>query len=196
MAPGETDPFDLFKRRSLPDEIAVMRAAHPRPTWATHDNLGAMAAFWLERHAMFRELGAAVAKGTLDFREGRIAADPYFRWFAPRINMFLNELHGHHAIEDQHYFPVFQAADARLAKGFEILDADHHVIDGLIHEIAANGQGLQKALYGGGDAARAGDTLAGVLDRALVGLVRHLDDEEDIVIPLILERTEAKLGVR
>ena len=47
-----------------------------------------------------------------------------------RIGGFLiNELHGHHHIEDAHYFPVLAQAEARLARGFELLDADHHALD-------------------------------------------------------------------
>ncbi|WP_108660879.1 hemerythrin domain-containing protein [Acuticoccus kandeliae] len=189
------DAFELFERTTLPDEVAVLRALYPREVWPDHRNLGAMASFWLERHAMFRDLGAALASGTAEFRDGHLEANGFLRWFAPRINMFLNELHGHHAVEDHHYFPVFRAADARLVRGFEILDADHHLIDALIHEIADRGQALYTALQARGDAGRASDALCTTLDRTLKGLLQHLGDEEEMVIPLILDRTEAKLGI-
>ena len=41
----------------------------------------------------------------------------------------------------------------------------------------------------------AGDAYAAANDALLRQLQRHLADEEDLIIPLILDRTEAGLGV-
>jgi len=189
------DPFALFVRDALPDEIAVLRRAHPRPTWPAHPNLGAMAAFWLQRHGLFRALGTALAEGGERLREGEVGAREFWPWFAPRVSTYLGELHTHHHVEDHHYFPIFRAADARLARGFDLLDADHGALDGLIQETAREANALFAALQGPGDPVRAGDSLADRLSRMLAGLTRHLDDEEDLVVPLILERGEDALGV-
>lgn len=144
---------------------------------------------------MFRDLGGAITGAADQLRDGQIEAHAFMGWFAPRINFFLNELHTHHGVEDEHYFPLFRAADHRLGRGFDILDADHHVIDGLIHELAADANALAAALKGTGEIARAAETLAARLHKTLGGLIRHLDDEEEIIIPLILDRTEGVLGV-
>ena len=42
---------------------------------------------------------------------------------------------------------------------------------------------------------RAGDAYSEAQDALLRQLRRRLDDEEDLIIPLILDRTEAGLGV-
>ncbi len=42
---------------------------------------------------------------------------------------------------------------------------------------------------------RSADHYANVSDHLLGGLIRHLDDEEDLIIPLILDRSEEKLGL-
>jgi len=42
---------------------------------------------------------------------------------------------------------------------------------------------------------RASDAYAGVNARLLKILTRHLADEEDLIVPLILERGERELGV-
>ena len=47
----------------------------------------------------------------------------YRAWFPPRLQFFLQQLNAHHQIEDLHYFPVFQAAEARLAHGFDVLES-------------------------------------------------------------------------
>ena len=83
----------------------------------------------------------------------------------------------------------------RLGQGFDILDADHHTLDALIHDLAAAGTTLQRGLKGSGDLKGASAALAERLAHASVGLVRHLDDEEDIIVPLILDRTEGRLGL-
>jgi len=188
-------PLDLFARTGLPDEIALLRAAHPRETWQGHVRLGTTARFWLERHRMFRDLGDQLGAGAGALAAGTVDGRRFMTWFAPRIRLYLGELHGHHTVEDHHYFPVFRAADPRLARGFEILDADHHAIDGLIHELADGAGALMEALRGRGETARAVETLTLTLGRSLSGIARHLDDEEDLVVPLILERTEEGLGI-
>lgn len=185
---------DLLQRSGLPDDLRLLVARYPRETWREHRNLGDTARFWLERHGMFRELGAAIADGATDFREERTKARPFIQWLAPRFNFFLSELHMHHNVEDHHYFPRFRAADARLARGFDILDADHVTIDRNIHELAEAGMTLDKAIRDGGDLKGPAAALGERLDATLAMLIRHLDDEEDIVVPLILDRAEA--GIR
>ena len=44
-------------------------------------------------------------------------------------------------------------------------------------------------------AQRCGDDYAAASGALLKGLIRHLDDEEDLIVPLILDRGEEALGV-
>lgn len=185
----------LFERPPFGNEIAHLRALHPRATWRGHIHLGPLARFWLQRHAAFRTLAAALAQGADGLREGHVDSGGFLPWFAPRCETFLRELHGHHTVEDLHLFPLLRAADRRLDRGFDILDADHHEIDRLLHDLAQAHAGLCEAFAGRGEPASAGALLSERLQRTLVGLGRHLDDEEDLVIPLILERSEEDLGV-
>src|SRR5205085_9486436 len=96
--------------------------------WSGHANLGAMAQFWLQRHAMFREIGASLDAATAAFRDGTATAADFRAFFPPRLQFFLQQLNAHHQIEDLHYFPVFQAAEARLSHGFDVLESDHKII--------------------------------------------------------------------
>ena len=165
-----------------------------------HANLGATARFWLGRHDMFRELGTALTAGLADHREGRVDVFAFRGWFAPRLSFFLQNLEGHHQIEDQHYFPVFQAAERSLAHGFDLLENDHLVIhdDLLSTAETANGFLVAEAQSEGqaGDAVRrAADAYGDASERLLRRLVRHLEDEEDLIIPLILDRGEPAIGI-
>lgn len=113
----------------------------------------------------------------------------------------LGGLGGHHRIEDHHYFPMFQRIEPRLARGFEILDADHHMIHDAIDQFATTAQNFLRRIGQTegpmtSDARYSADEMAGVADRFGRILRQHLADEEDLVIPLIIERaqTDAEFG--
>lgn len=126
MAANET--LELERRVGLPDDLRYLVGKYPREAWQGHANIGGMASMWLQRHDMFRELGGVLTGAIADYREGKATATEFAHFFAPRLQFFLGQLDGHHNVEDQHYFPVFAAAESRLKRGFDILDADHHVI--------------------------------------------------------------------
>ncbi|MEF2550998.1 hemerythrin domain-containing protein [Aurantimonas sp. A2-1-M11] len=192
--------FELDTRTGMPADLMHLLEKYPREVWTGHRNLGATARFWLQRHDMFRELGEAMQDALLQHREGQVPLDPFRRWFAPRLQFFLTQLEEHHQIEDHHYFPVFVRAESRLAPGFELLENDHEVIhEDLMTVVAAANRFLAEETGGGAtppDAARwAGDAYADASGRLLDRLVRHLADEEDLIIPLILDRGEAAIGI-
>lgn len=188
-----SDPaLDLDRRSGWPADLRFLLEKYPREVWPTHPNLGQTLRFWLARHDMFRDLGAALGQGVAAFREGRVGAGDFGRWFAPRLDFFLTELEGHHHIEDAHYFPAFLAAERRLARGFEALEGDHDVIDADLTAVAGAGAGFAQALARG-TAAREADAYAREADRLLKRLLSHLRDEEDLVAPLALDRGEAAL---
>ena len=63
-------------------------------------------------------------------------------------------------------------------------------------QTADTANALLRALAGDADALRrCGDDYAAASGALLKGLIRHLDDEEDLIVPLILDRGEAALGV-
>lgn len=189
------DPtLDLDTRTGWPADLRVLLDTYPRAVWPGHPNLGETAKFWLARHDMFRDLGGALGQATHAFREGEVAAQAYRGWFLPRIRLFLGELDAHHRIEDHAYFPVFRAADARLARGFDVLEEDHETIHHALERAAEHARALQAATDS--DALRrAADAYADESERLLAALGRHLADEEDLIVPMILERTEAGLGL-
>ena len=190
-----TADLALDSRAGWPADLRHLIDRYPSEVWTGHANLGSMAQFWLQRHDMFREISHALEQATAAFRDGTATAQDFRAWFPPRLQFLLQQLHAHHQIEDVHYFPVFQAAEARLARGFTVLEADHRVI----HEAIAGAVTTANAFLGGsGDAGaqrRAGDRYACSSDALLSKLARHLRDEEDLIIPLILDRGEPALGI-
>ncbi|EAR49865.1 hypothetical protein OG2516_14331 [Oceanicola granulosus HTCC2516] len=181
----DDDGLDLAAREGLPEALRVLLAAYPREGWAADPNFRGLVEFWLERHMMFREALAAMSADAEQALDG--ALDP--RRFAARLSrtggMFVQGLHGHHQIEDVHYFPVLQRQDARVASGFDILDRDHHALDDHLASFveAANGaiRAPESTFRDGAGAFHAElARLTGLLDR-------HLVDEEELVVPVILK---------
>ena len=179
---------------ALGDELRVLARRHPRETWTAHANLGETARFWLRRHALFRQLDGIIRDGAEAALDGRTEAAEFKPRLARHLGWYLRQLEEHHWVEDHHYFPVFRRAEPRLAAGFELLERDHDAIHAAIGGIIERANAVL-AQQGAGGAAFRSD-LARFRDAHVdLGreLGRHLDDEEDLVIPLILERGEPSL---
>lgn len=193
---NDTEILDLARRSGWPEDLRVLIARFPREQWEGHANLGAMARFWLSRHAMFRELSGNIGEIAANFQSGAIPAAEFPRQLVPRLQFLLSQLDVHHQIEDLHYFPIFRAAETRLSRGFDVLEGDHHAIHADMAATAETANALLRALAGGKDALkRPADDYAQASGTLIKGLIRHLDDEEDLIVPLILERGEHALGV-
>ena len=192
---GDIENLALASRSGWPEDLRVLIARFPREQWDGHANLGAMARFWLSRHAMFRELSGNIEQVTADFQTGALAAADFPRQLVPRLQFLLQQLGVHHQIEDLHYFPIFRAAEERLARGFDVLENDHHAIHADMAATADATNALLRALAEKADVRAPGEFYAKASGALLKGLIRHLDDEEDLIVPLILDRGEAALGV-
>jgi hypothetical protein len=155
-----------------------------------------MADFWLQIHDGLRRQGGQLKQAADAYGRGEWPAGADFpAVFAPRFNQFMGRLNGHHQIEDSAYFPRFRALDPRMGAGFAILEADHRLIHGQVVASVGAARALLQALTQGGDAQRrAADAYSGATDRLLDLLGRHLADEEDLVIPALLEHGERSLA--
>ena len=182
---------ELGRRTGLPDALRLLLAEYPRDIWESHRNFDGLTRFWLQRHMMFRDGLARLQAEAEGFLDGRSDARGYAQRTARLAGFVLNELHGHHQIEDVHYFPLLARLEPRLAPGFELLDRDHQALDGHLHGLAGAAQVVLDAVVAGPGAAGQGAAeAAGALHARLAGferfLDRHLIDEEELVVPVIL----------
>jgi len=170
--------LNLETRTGLPDALRVLVEAYPREVWETHANFGQLVQFWMQRHMMFRQLVGILSDDATRRANGAMSFDDY----APRLThyagMLLHELHGHHHIEDQHYFPQLVTLDTRIERGFDLLETDHQAMDGELHDMASSANEVLQ----GGEVGSFHDRLA----RFSTLLERHLTDEEEIIVPVIL----------
>ncbi len=181
------DPeLPLDHRAGLPAELQVLLADYPRDSWRAHPDFNGLVAFWLDRHLAFRSLLAQLQSDAEQAIGGLVAADRYKPRLMQLGSTFLNDLMGHHQIEDDAYFPQLAKMEPRLIRGFDMLDQDHHALHDLLDQFASGANAVlqakdEPALHNA--AGRFRDDLAG-LDRLLI---RHLTDEEDLVLPVVLK---------
>lgn len=174
---------DLATRTGLPEALRVLVEKYPREGWEAHPEFNALTRFWLDRHLMFRDLQGRLIAETQGFLDRRVEPAIYGGRLVRLAGQFINDLHGHHQIEDHSYFPILAEQDARLVAGFELLERDHQAIDPLLHQMVDHAN----ALLGDIGEARKAERLLGDFTEFARLLDRHLIDEEELVVPVILE---------
>jgi hemerythrin-like domain-containing protein len=184
---------DIDQRTGWPDELCVVLNEFPRDTWPK--TRSSMARFWIDKHNYLRRQSDALQSANQDYRAERTAPAQFGNWIAPRLQGFLSELHGHHQIEDFHYFPAFRSAEPRLTAGFDVLGSDHELIHQGIAAIVESINGFLAAIQS--DSAENTDAHRHAADRYIKAsetlhqrLNRHLADEEDLIIPLMIRQDE------
>lgn len=184
------DELGLLARDGLPAHLRVLADRYPRERWEAHNNFNNLTQFWLGRHLMFRQAHAQLRDQTQGFLDRRSDTRAYLTQVSRIGGFLINELHTHHGIEDAHYFPLLAANDPSLEAAFALLDSDHHDMDQLLASLTTSANAL---LQGGGKPRQADAFLTAVTDFGGF-LDRHLVDEEEIVVPVILEYGSAGLG--
>lgn len=183
----------LETRNGLPDALRVLLDDYPREGWETHDGFGGLIRFWLDRHLMFRRLLDTM---TTDVEAALESQDDPGR-FAARLSrfgsLFLGELHGHHTIEDVHYFPQLVGLEPTIDRGFKLLDADHKALDGHLNGFADDANAVLSKMANDIDWRSEAETLRLGLSDFGRFLDRHLVDEEDLIVPVLLKHTPAGL---
>ncbi len=154
---------------------------------------GGAAAFWLEVHEHLRRDAAGLEAAGNDYLGGRSTPAQLAVIAAPRLHGLIAAMHGHHQIEDFHYFPAFRQAEPRLSTGFDRLESEHASLSRSVEAaLAALGELRASTELSAEPTAAATQQLAAqryieaaaALCRELEG---HLSDEENLVVPLLLE---------
>jgi 8-oxo-dGTP diphosphatase len=149
--------------------VARVRRLAMRVAWRKHPNIGGPASTLLAIHDQFR-----VASERLALLVDRGAAAD-LAWVARAFTPLAQTLHHHHHAEEAMLFPMVRE---RTGVAPEQLVLDH---EALMNAIAA----VDESLSAGADKPRAKAAVA----RFQEILVAHLDREESLVIPVLLEMT-------
>jgi hemerythrin HHE cation binding domain-containing protein len=129
-----------------------------------------------------------------DYRHARLSPAQLAVVVAPRLRGLIAAMQGHHQIEDFEYFPDFRRAEPRLAAGFDRLEREHAGLSRSVDAALATLAELHAAAERAAEPASAAAlNLAArrYVDAAATlsaDLLRHLHDEENLVVPLLLGR--------
>ncbi|WP_103258276.1 hemerythrin domain-containing protein [Tabrizicola aquatica] len=185
--PPARDPALLLEHRAaLPDEFCLILADLPRAEWAAHPDFNGLAAFWLDRHLAFRRMLDALGTEARARIDGALSAETYAARLSRLGSRLLGDLMGHHQIEDDVYFPELARLEPQIARGFEMLDADHHALHGLIDRFVTGANAVLAATRDAPQREATGRFLADLAGFDHL-LARHLADEEDLVLPVVLK---------
>ncbi|KCV81689.1 hemerythrin HHE cation binding domain-containing protein [Actibacterium atlanticum] len=181
--------LDTYKMRDhdMPKEMRVLLETYPREAWDAHPGFKEKTRHWLAAHSAFRQIAEQVRLDTEAVINKDIALDSY----AGRLSYFggnlVGSLHGHHGWEDHSYFPELSAADPRFDAGLELLEQDHADLDQVLDDITRKANRVIKLSTL--DETQAMEEVGAVLPAAEAieaFLERHLADEEELAVPIIL----------
>ena len=191
--PSEPIPFDyqapenhINQRHELSFGIRqTLPVGSVREDWAGHPRSDGSAGFWQSVHRDLLKGSAAFTKGfqsLLDVPETELDQKHGVQRLTNYGASLISFAHHHHEIEDHNYFPQIRALYPQIDHAMTLLDCDHRILDEALNDTELALANLSQttatrdqiaAIYKGGQA----------LDKILN---RHIWDEEDIVIPILL----------
>jgi hypothetical protein len=182
----ESPEHHLARRSGLTEELRRLLFDVPKDEWSNHQNYWRGAEMWQGIHrSLLHESGLFVSglEKLADLPKDEMQSGLLLNDLRQLGGHLIGHAHVHHHVEDDHYFPRFKQVFPQLARPIDLLDCDHRVLEDTLDAVEHH----VRALYAeSADRDRIGAALkdAGQLDRILN---RHLEDEEDIVIPALLK---------
>jgi hypothetical protein len=174
-----------------PPHLKFLLERHPRETWPTAGS--ASAVFWLEVHEHLRRDAAGLELAADDYARGSSSAAQLSVIAAPRLRGLIARMHGHHQIEDTLYFPAFRRTEPRLGAGLDRLERAHSALSESVDTALAALAQLRAAAERSTEPATLRLAAERYVDAAAAlcsGLLRHLEDEENLVVPLLIEHRD------
>jgi len=176
-----------IRTAGLPEDMGLLLVDYPRASWEGHPGFREKTRNWLGAHRGFRQLADLVRSDTEAYLEKNLAPDDFAARLSRFGNLLVGNLHGHHTWEDRSYFPELSAADPRFDRGLEILEQDHAVLDEVLHAFSGTANRAIKLVQLDEPQAREeAGRLQPVAEAIETLLDRHLGDEEDLAVPIIL----------
>jgi len=176
-----------IRETEMPAEMQTLLARYPRDSWEAHPGFRDKTRHWLGAHLMFRRVAERIRLDTEAVLNKDLGLDGYAGRLSYHGGNLVGNLHGHHGWEDRSYFPELAAAEPRFAAGLDVLEQDHADLDTVLDDFTRQANRVIKLTVL--DEAQARNE-AGVV-HGTVGIIeaflnRHLADEEDLAVPIIL----------
>ncbi|MFW2542572.1 hemerythrin domain-containing protein [Primorskyibacter sp. 2E107] len=176
-----------IRTNDMPAEMQILLDRYPRDSWEAHPGFREKTRHWLGAHQGFRRVAERIRLDTEALLNKDIALDDYVGRLSYFGGNLVGNLHGHHGWEDHSYFPELAAADPRFDAGLAVLEQDHADLDRVLDDFTRRANRVIK--LSDLDATQALDEAGTVHDTGSVieaFLKRHLTDEEELAVPIIL----------
>ncbi len=171
----------------MPDELRFLLQHYPRDSWEAHPGFQEKTRHWLGAHRMFRRVAEQVRLDTEAVLNRDIALGDYVGRLSYFGGNLVGNLHGHHSWEDHAYFPELSAADSRFDAGLELLEQDHADLDVVLDDMTRKANRvIQLATLDEKQAHEEANAVHPAMVAIEAFLNRHLADEEELAVPIIL----------
>ena len=187
----------LGKRDGLPKDLQKLLEKYPRDSWGEDVLNGNWVAFWLGRHSLFRKISTSIHDIIERKLDSKLSTESFLRQYSQLMSLMLKNLDSHHAVEDNYIFPKFYNKSKQFIYGLDLLENDHllihHSIDNVVH---AGNKLLSLGLTS--ENGNLIDNLGKykvINDKFDTLLKSHLNDEEDLLIPLVNMYGEEYFGL-
>lgn len=176
-----------MRQTDMPEEMRFLLQTYPRDDWEAHPGLKEKTRHWLGVHQMFRRVAKRVRLDTEEVLNKDIALGDYVGRLSYFGGNLVANLHCHHGWEDHSYFPELSAADPRFDAGLELLEQDHADLDLVLDDMTRKANRVIKlATPDEAQALEEANTVLPAAEAIEVFLNRHLSDEEELAVPIIL----------
>ncbi|MEE4011725.1 hemerythrin domain-containing protein [Roseibium sp. FZY0029] len=176
-----------IRTTAMPADMRILLDAYPRDTWEAHPGFKEKTSNWLGAHVMFRQLAELVHLETQAYLEKLRDPDAFAARLSRYGDLLVRNLHGHHTWEDKRYFPELCEADPRFEKGLEILEKDHEALDTMLFGFSRTAnRAIKLVQLDEAQAREEAGKLQPVTETIEKLLSRHLSDEEELAVPIIL----------
>ena len=177
----------IHYRNGLPLEFQTLLDDYPRAAWPKHPHFAQAIQHWLDAHRYFKRVGALLNKETQLFLDKNRSATEFTGRFGHYGSQLIKHLHAHHHWEDHEYFPELSAADNRFDAGLDMLETDHIEMDKLLGDFANTAtRALKLSQFDPKLVYEEAGKLLITTQSIQTFLDRHLTDEEDLIVPILL----------
>jgi len=176
--------------------VELQSISGKRDEWHQHTRFAGEAEFWMQVHKALLIATAELPNkcGALMLSiDDPIARKKSLTQLSQLGGQLIHHAHTHHHVEDNHFFPVFQKAFPKLNHHLELLDGDHKVLTASLDQLELALREVSSAKnYSDSKSANSKcqftcEQLLSAAKSVDALFTRHIADEEEICIPVILQ---------
>lgn len=182
------------KRSAISPALRETMFNIPREEWASNPRMYGEPGHWLQIHKGLLTASATLPAWIEQFtqEEDPVRMQAIAQQISGLGNQLVHHAHGHHHIEDHHFFPVFLRMFPQLEHPLELLDGDHKVLAEVLDDLEKATAAFPVSPEGSDREKRdawlkGADILMPAAKRLDTLFIRHIGDEEEICIPVMLK---------